>query len=65
MPGSAAERGPVELACDLLVVGGGLGGVAAALRAARLGRRVCLVEETAWLGGQISTQGVYHLDEHQ
>lgn len=55
----------MELACDLLVVGGGLGGVAAALRAARLGRRVCLVEESSWLGGQISTQGVSHLDEHQ
>lgn len=55
----------MELTCDVLVVGGGLGGVAAALRAARLGRRVCVVEETAWLGGQISTQGVSHLDEHQ
>jgi FAD dependent oxidoreductase len=65
MPGTAADRGIVDLACDVLVVGGGLGGVAAALRAARLGRRVCLVEETAWLGGQISTQGVSHLDEHQ
>jgi hypothetical protein len=57
--------GLVEMACDLLVVGGGLGGVAAALRGARLGRRVCLVEETGWLGGQISTQGVSHLDEHR
>jgi hypothetical protein len=65
MPGSEAERGVVELTCDILILGGGLGGVAAALRAARLGRRVCLVEETAWLGGQISTQGVSHLDEHQ
>ncbi len=55
----------MDLACDVLVVGGGLGGVAAALRTARLGRRVCLVEETAWLGGQISTQGVSHLDEHE
>ncbi len=53
------------MACDVLVVGGGLGGVAASLRAARLGRRVCLIEETGWLGGQISTQGVSHLDEHE
>src|SRR5262249_35924877 len=65
MPGTDTGRGIVDLACDVLVVGGGLGGVAAALRAARLGRRVCLVEETAWLGGQISTQGVSHLDEHE
>src|SRR2546426_12464117 len=55
----------VEIECDVLVVGGGLGGVAAAVRAARLGGRVCLLEETGWLGGQISTQGVSHLDEHE
>ena len=54
-----------ELACDVFIAGGGLGGVAAALRAARLGRRVCLIEETGWLGGQISIQGVSHLDEHR
>lgn len=55
----------LEITCDVLVVGAGLGGVAAALRAARLGWRVCLVEETGWPGGQISTQGVSSLDEHQ
>jgi FAD dependent oxidoreductase len=53
-----------EESCDILIVGAGLGGVAAALRAARLGRRVCLLEETGWPGGQISTQGVSALDEH-
>ncbi|HYM92146.1 MAG TPA: FAD-dependent oxidoreductase [bacterium] len=58
-------RAAPEIACDVLVAGGGLGGVAAALRAARLGRTVCLLEETGWLGGQISTQGVSHLDEHE
>ena len=51
--------------CDILVVGAGLGGCAAAIRAARLGRRVCLIEELGWPGGQISTQGVSHLDEHR
>jgi hypothetical protein len=54
-----------EMVCDVFIAGGGLGGVAAALRAARLGRRVCLIEETGWLGGQISTQGASHLDEHR
>jgi len=58
-------RATEEIACDMLVAGGGLGGVAGALRAARLGRTVCLLEETAWLGGQISAQGVSHLDEHE
>ena len=50
--------------CDVLVVGGGLGGVAAAWAAARRGRSVCLLEETDWLGGQITSQGVSALDEH-
>jgi glycine/D-amino acid oxidase-like deaminating enzyme len=54
-----------DIACDVLVCGAGLGGVAAALRAVRLGLRVCLIEETGWPGGQITTQGVSALDEHQ
>ena len=47
-----------ELETDVLIVGGGLGGVAAALAAARLGRRVVLTEETDWLGGQLTSQAV-------
>jgi len=48
---------------DVVVVGGSLGGVAAALAAARMGRTVILTEETDWIGGQATTQGV-PLDEH-
>lgn len=48
---------------DVLVVGGGLGGVAAALAAARHGRRVHLTDEFTWLGGQLTSQGVPP-DEH-
>ncbi|MEO3744065.1 FAD-dependent oxidoreductase [Plantactinospora sp. B5E13] len=55
--------GTTELQTDLLVVGGGLGGVAAALTAARLGHRVVLTEETDWLGGQLTAQAVPS-DEH-
>jgi hypothetical protein len=51
--------------CEVLVVGGGLGGVAAALAAARCGRHVCLLEETDWIGGQATSQGVAALDEHE
>ncbi len=54
-----------DVACDILIVGGGTGGVAAALAAARRGRRVCLIEETDWLGGQLTAQGVSALDEHE
>ncbi|KAK5051341.1 hypothetical protein LTR84_002993 [Exophiala bonariae] len=48
---------------DVLVVGGGLGGVAAALGALRRGRRVVLTEEYEWLGGQLTSQAVPP-DEH-
>src|SRR5437763_14986687 len=51
--------------CDVLIAGGGTGGVAAALAAARSGRRVVLLEETDWLGGQMTAQGVSALDEHE
>ena len=50
--------------CEILVVGGGTGGVAAALAAASAGRQVVLLEETDWLGGQLTAQGVSALDEH-
>jgi hypothetical protein len=52
-----------ERATDVLIVGGGLGGVAGALAALRLGRRVVLTEETDWLGGQLTSQAVPP-DEH-
>jgi hypothetical protein len=47
-----------EVHADVAVVGGSLGGVAAALAACRLGRRVVLCEETDWLGGQLTSQAV-------
>lgn len=54
----------MTLECDVAVIGGGLGGVAAALRACRDGHRVVLTEQTPWLGGQATSQGVSALDEH-
>jgi len=48
---------------DVAIIGGGLGAVAAALAAARMGRRVVLTEETRWLGGQLTNQAVPP-DEH-
>ena len=51
------------LNADVLVVGGGLGGVAAALSVLRSGRTVILTEAYEWLGGQLTSQAV-PLDEH-
>lgn len=47
-----------ERSTDILIVGAGLGGVAGALAALRLGKRVVLIEETAWIGGQLTAQAV-------
>jgi hypothetical protein len=58
-------RGVEEMDCDVLVAGGGTGGIAAAMAAARAGRTVCLLEETDWIGGQLTAQGVSALDEHE
>jgi hypothetical protein len=52
-----------ETSTDILIVGAGLGGVAGALAALRLGKRVILTEETDWIGGQITSQAVPP-DEH-
>ncbi len=52
-----------ELRADLVIIGGGTGGVAAALAAARSGRTVLLTEETEWIGGQLTAQAVPP-DEH-
>lgn len=51
------------LRADIIIAGGGVGGCAAALSAARAGRRVILTEETPWIGGQLTSQAVPP-DEH-
>ena len=48
---------------DVLIIGGGLGGVSAALSALRGGASVVLTEEFPWLGGQLTSQAV-PMDEH-
>lgn len=49
---------------DLFIAGGGLGGCAAALSACANGLQVVMTEETDWIGGQVTSQGVPP-DEHQ
>ncbi|MGH9633161.1 MAG: FAD-dependent oxidoreductase [Bryobacteraceae bacterium] len=55
--------GARELCCDIAVIGGGVGGCAAALAALRNGMRVVMTEETDWAGGQLTSQAVPP-DEH-
>src|SRR3954451_12480895 len=59
----AAQNTGRELHADIAIIGGGVGGIAAALAAARAGRRVILSEETDWIGGQLTQQAVPP-DEH-
>ncbi|WP_077358673.1 FAD-dependent oxidoreductase [Virgibacillus halodenitrificans] len=49
---------------DLIIAGAGLGGCAAAMSACANGLTVLLTEETEWIGGQVTSQGVPP-DEHQ
>ncbi|MFN8655380.1 MAG: FAD-dependent oxidoreductase [Candidatus Obscuribacterales bacterium] len=49
---------------QVVVAGGGMGGVAAAIRAAQAGLTVAIAEETDWLGGQMTAQGVSAPDEN-
>ncbi|GAB4373899.1 MAG: FAD-dependent oxidoreductase [Elainellaceae cyanobacterium] len=47
-----------QLETDILVVGGGTGGTAAALQAARRGAKTVLVSEFSWVGGMLTSAGV-------
>ena len=52
-----------EHEAEIVIIGGGTGGCAAALAAARLGRSVVMTEPTDWIGGQMTSQAVPP-DEH-
>ncbi|MCX6951539.1 MAG: FAD-dependent oxidoreductase [Verrucomicrobia bacterium] len=52
-----------NLTPDIAIIGGGVGGCAAALALARSGRTVVMTEEFAWIGGQFTSQAVPP-DEH-
>ncbi len=48
---------------DIAIIGGSLGGVQAAISAAKQNKKVYLCEETDWIGGQLTSQAVPP-DEH-
>ncbi len=54
-----AGRGPLETLGSVLVVGGGITGITAALEAAESGADVYLVEKTPWLGGRVAQLAKY------
>ena len=58
--GVSCEKDPLET--DVLVIGGGASGVAAALSSARQGVKTYLLEEGPWLGGMLTAAGVSAVD---
>jgi len=63
--GPALAREPhmsvVDLNCDVLVAGGGLAGVCAAVSAARHGAKVVLIQDRSRLGGNSSSEVKMHV----
>ena len=60
LSGVSCEKTPLET--DVLVIGGGTSGVAAALSSARQGVKTYLLEEGPWLGGMLTAAGVSAVD---
>ncbi len=58
LTGCITQMRAKEFSADIVIIGGGLGGIAAALAAARNGINVILTEETDWIGGQVTQQAV-------
>ena len=51
--------------CDVVIIGGGMGGVSTAYEAARAGLTVCMTEPTLWIGGQMTSEGVSAFDDNK
>lgn len=48
---------------DVVVIGAGSGGCSAAIQAARMGMSVALIEESDWIGGQMTGAAVSTMDD--
>ena len=60
-PKAAAPKGVEKVTTDVLVVGGGAGGLAAAVRAATQGAHVILIEKRPNIGGATRYVGCHGL----
>ena len=54
-----------EQTCDVVILGGGLGGSAAAMTSSQMAGRVCMTEPTNWVGGQMTSQGISAFDDNE
>ncbi|MFO8232112.1 MAG: FAD-dependent oxidoreductase [Longimonas sp.] len=55
-------QGTPHTETDIVIFGGGAGGLCAGLQAARLGAEVVILEPSPWVGGMITAAGVSALD---
>ncbi len=53
-----------EFSADVVIAGAGLGGFGSTMAALRNGLSVILAEQTNWIGGQLTQQGLSCPDEH-
>lgn len=58
LPFFLSGQRPKTITTDVLVVGGGVGGTAAAIQCARMGVKTILMEETTMLGGMLTAAAV-------
>ncbi|MBQ7220318.1 MAG: FAD-dependent oxidoreductase, partial [Synergistaceae bacterium] len=61
-PAFSASRKPKN-SYDIIIAGGGTGGISAAIQAARMGASVLVVEPSTWIGGQATAAGVSTMDD--
>jgi NADPH-dependent 2,4-dienoyl-CoA reductase/sulfur reductase-like enzyme len=60
--GGSSKGDEEVINCDLVVVGGSVAGLSAAVTAAKEGADTCLLEPTDMLGGQMTANGIPALD---
>ena len=61
-PSFSAQKKP-RTSYDIIIAGGGTGGISAAIQAARMGASVLVVEPSTWIGGQATAAGVSTMDD--
>jgi len=62
-PLAATPAAQLKPRYDVVIAGAGTGGCGAAIQAARMGCSVLLLEETDWIGGQMTAAAVTSMDE--